>query len=370
MFRNIHYALHNMKRTLALICLLSSMFAVLSSQTNHVSFLFAGDAMQHQSQIDASKTPDGYDYTSCFKYVKDSVKAADIAVINLEVTHGGKPYKGYPMFSAPDGFSKALKDIGFDIFLTANNHCLDRRKKGLERTITVLDSLKVKHTGTFASQEKRDIYYPLMMIKNGVRIAMLNYTYGTNGIQVDSPNVVNYIDKKRILADIDAAKIMKADIIVANLHWGDEYKLKPNKEQKKLANYLVKHGVKLVIGSHPHVVQPIDIRRNISGEIESVIVYSLGNYISAMRIVNGTGGLMVNIDVSKEAGQPVRIDGCRYSLVWVNKKEKNGKFNFFELLPVSQFNNEEGKKYIGERNFKIMQTFNTTAQETIESMGR
>lgn len=340
------------------------------AQQNKVSFLFAGDAMQHQSQIDAGKTSAGYDYISCFKHIKDSVRAADLAIVNLEVTHAGKPYSGYPNFCAPDEFSYALKDTGFDIFLTANNHSLDKHKKGLERTLTVLDSLKVKHTGTFVNEEKRDIYYPLMIIKNGIRIAILNYTYGTNGIKAQSPNVINYIDRKQILNDIDAAKIMKADIIVANMHWGLEYKLQPDKEQKDLADFLIQHGVKLVIGSHPHVVQPIDIRRDSGGEIEAVVVYSLSNFISAMRIVNATGGLMVNIDISQEEDKPVKIDRCDYSLVWVNKKEKNGKFNFFELLPVDKFNNEEGKAYMGEQNFKIMQTFSETARKTVESMGR
>ncbi|NDV69844.1 CapA family protein [Dysgonomonas sp. 25] len=343
---------------------------ILHAQQNRVSFLFAGDAMQHQSQIDAGKTSAGYDYTSCFKYVKDSVQAADIAVVNLEVTHAGKPYTGYPSFCAPDEFSVALKDAGFDIFLTCNNHSLDKRKKGLERTIKVLDSLKVKHTGTFINQEKRDTHYPLMMIKNGIRIAILNYTYGTNGLTVQSPNIVNYIDKKQILNDIDMAKILKADIIVANMHWGLEYKLQPNSEQKELADFLIQHGVKLVIGSHPHVVQPIDIRRNESGEIDAVVVYSLSNFISAMKIVNATGGLMVNIDISKEEDKPVKIERCDYSLVWVNKKEKNGKFNFFELLPVEAFDNEEGKAHMGEQNFSTMQTFAKTARATVESMGR
>ena len=188
-------------------------------QEQKVSFLFAGDAMQHKTQLDVAKTKDGYDYSAYFKHVEDEIKQADIAVVNFETTLPGEKYTGYPRFGSPDEFAFTLKDVGFDVFLTANNHILDKDKKGLERTIDMLDSLKVKHTGVFKDKEKRDLYYPLMMIKNGIRIAMLNYTYGTNGFEVTKPNIVNYIDRKQILKDIDQVKLMQADIIIANVRW-------------------------------------------------------------------------------------------------------------------------------------------------------
>ncbi len=337
------------------------------AQEQKVSFLFAGDAMQHKAQLDVAKTKDGYDYSAYFKYVTDEIKEADIAIVNLEVTLPGTAYTGYPRFGAPDEFAYSLKDAGFDVFLTANNHILDKGKKGLERTVTVLDSMKVKHTGVFADEEKRDLYYPLMMIKNGIRIAMLNYTYGTNGYVVTKPNIVNYIDKKQILKDIDLAKLMKADIIIANMHWGYEYILKQNKEQEDLANFLLKNGVRLVIGSHPHVVQPIDIKKK-EDKIENIVVYSLGNLVSAMKPVNTTGGMMVKIDISKDKDNVIHIDSCSYSLVWVNKlmKDKDTPY-FFELLPVAEFNNEKGKEKLGDASFLKMQTFATNAKNAIES---
>lgn len=355
-----------MKKIILLFSLLLTLL-IGYAQEQKVSFLFAGDAMQHQSQLDAARTKDGYDYSSYFKHVKDEVQQADIAVVNLEVTLPGKGYTGYPCFGAPDAYAESLKEAGFDIFLTANNHILDKGKSGLERTLQVLDSMKVKHTGVFATAEKRELYYPLMMIKNGIRIAILNYTYGTNGFLAKAPNVVNYIDKKQILKDIEAAKQMKADIIIANMHWGDEYQLKPNKEQQSLANFLVDNGVRLVIGNHPHVVQPVDIRKE-NGEIKSVVVYSLGNFISGMKPVNTTGGLMVNIGISKDEDNAVRIDTCSYSLVWVNKRMKGDVPYFFELLPVSGFNNEEGKAVLGEAAFEKMQSFATAAKSVVESL--
>lgn len=324
--------------------------------------------MQHKAQLDVAKTKDGYDYSPYFKYVEDEIKAADIAVVNLETTLPGSGFTGYPRFGSPDEYAFALKDAGFDVFLTANNHILDKDKRGLERTVRILDSMKVKHTGVFVNSDKRELFYPLMIIKNGIRIAMLNYTYSTNGYVTKAPNIVNYIDRSQILKDIKAAKHMKADIIIANIHWGVEYVLKHNNEQKSLANFLLKNGVRLVIGGHPHVVQPIDIKKE-GDSIRSVVVYSMGNFISAMKPVNTTGGMMVKIDISKDDNGNVSVDKCDYSLVWVNKlmKDKNTP-SFFELLPVEDFNNEEGKAKLGEESFLKMQTFATNAKQAIESL--
>jgi poly-gamma-glutamate synthesis protein (capsule biosynthesis protein) len=341
-------------------------FGIASAQTDRVTLLFAGDAMQHKSQLDAAKTNEGYDYSSYFKWITPEVDSADIAVVNLETTLPGKAYSGYPMFGSPDEFAFSLKNAGFDVFLTANNHCLDKGKNGVERTIATLDWMQVKHLGTYASPEKRELLYPFIMVKNGIRIAMLNYTYGTNGIEAKSPNVVNLLDKKQILADIAVAKLMNPDIIVANVHWGDEYVLQPNKQQKDWADFFIKNGVRLVIGSHPHVVEPIDIRRN-GDEIESVIIYSLGNLVSGMKRVNTDGGMMATIEISKDIYGKTSIDTCSYSLVWVHKPIENGR-TAVQLIPVASFDNAEGRKALGETAYKKMMLFARNAKNAIESM--
>lgn len=143
----------------------------------------------------------------------------------------GKPYKGYPAFSAPDEFLTAIHDAGFNVLVTANNHSLDRGKSGLERTIQLIDSLKVPHAGTYINADEREKKYPLLLEKNGFRIALLNYTYGTNGIPVTPPNIVNYIDTAIIAKDIEESKAMKPDAIIACMHWGIEYQSLPDKEQ-------------------------------------------------------------------------------------------------------------------------------------------
>ena len=200
--------------------------------TDTLRLLFVGDLMQHQGQINAARTSTGYDYSTCFAYVKEEIKKADLSIANLEVTLGGKPYKGYPAFSAPDEFLTAIHDAGFNVLVTANNHSLDRGKSGLERTIQLIDSLKVPHAGTYINADEREKKYPLVLEKNGFRIALLNYTYGTNGIPVTPPNIVNYIDTAIIAKDIEESKAMKPDAIIACMHWGIEYQSLPDKEQK------------------------------------------------------------------------------------------------------------------------------------------
>jgi poly-gamma-glutamate synthesis protein (capsule biosynthesis protein) len=179
--------------------------------------------------------------------------------------------------------------------------------------------------------------------------------------------MVNIIDRKQILKDIELCKVMNADIIVANMHWGDEYKLKNNKTQEKLADFLIQNGVRLVIGGHPHVVQPIDIQKN-GDSIKNVVVYSLGNFVSGMRVVNTDGGMMVKVELSKENGSaPVKIDSCSYSLVFVHKPVIDGRAHY-QLIPVEKFDNEEGKEFLGATIFEKMQVFYKNAVGAIESL--
>lgn len=283
-----------------------------------VTLLFAGDLMQHITQIKAAFDGKRYDYSDCFKYVKDGISRADVAIANLEVTIGGKPYTGYPMFSAPDEFLFAAKDAGFDILLTANNHCLDRRKKGLERTIMMLDSLNIPYAGTYVNEEERRKKYPLLIEKNGIRVSLLNYTYGTNGMEITPPNIVNYIDKEVMAKDIEDAKAQQPDVIIACMHWGDEYKLLPNEEQKELTEWLFAQGVTHIIGGHPHVVQPMELRTDSLSGKQRIILYSLGNFISNMSAVNTDGGLVFGMELTKDS--TTRVSDCGYSLVWTARK--------------------------------------------------
>jgi poly-gamma-glutamate synthesis protein (capsule biosynthesis protein) len=277
--------------------------------------LFAGDLMQHQAQIDAARISEsGYDYTECFKHVKKEISKTDVAIANLEVTLAGAPYTGYPQFSAPDEYLTAIKDAGFDVLVTANNHSLDRGKAGLERTILMLDSLHIPHTGTYINEEVRTDTYPLLIKQNGFRISLLNYTYGTNSIQVTAPNIVNYIDKEIMARDIELAKAQQPDAIIVCIHWGDEYQLLPNETQKELADWLFSEGVTHIIGSHPHVVQPLELRTDTINDTKHLLVYSLGNFISNMSAPNTDGGLLVKLELEKDS--VTRVGNCGYSMIW------------------------------------------------------
>lgn len=290
--------------------------------------------MQHDSQIaDAYDSKTGrYDYSRCFEYVKPYTEAVDLAIGNLEVTLAGKPYKGYPQFSAPDELLVALKDIGMDVIVTANNHSVDRGKTGVERTIAMLDSFNIAHTGTFRTQKEKTILHPLLIEKQGFRLALLNYTYGTNGLPVTKPNVVNMLDTAAIRKDLIKASGMKPDAIIVFTHWGAEYQSLPSRSQKEITELCFKYGARLVIGSHPHVVQPMEWRR----DKDQLIAYSLGNFVSGQRKRYTDGGAMIRIELQKvrfeDNSSVTAIDTANYILEWVyrtNDSEKN-----YYVLPV------------------------------------
>ncbi|WP_455673388.1 CapA family protein [Phocaeicola sp.] len=336
---------------------------------DNITLLFVGDFMQHQAQIDAAKRENGYNYDDCFKHIKQEISRADIAIGNLEVPLGGKPYRGYPAFSAPDEYLYAIKDAGFDVLLTANNHCLDRGKKGLERTVWLLDSLKIPHTGTFINKDERGKHYPLLIEKNGFRIVLLNYTYGTNGIEVTRPNVVNYIDREQIKEDILSARRMMPDVIIACMHWGIEYRSLPERSERELADWLISNGVDHVIGAHPHVIQPMEIKRDLKSPAKHVVVYSLGNFISNMSKEKTDGGAMVKLKLQR-IFRITRLIDCKYSLIWTSRPEVSGKTNF-ELYPASfvdkSINNEEVKlmnRFLKDSRY-LLKTYNKGIEEYI-----
>lgn len=303
-----------------------------TTAVQRITLLFAGDLMQHKEQLNKALQADGtYNYADCFEPIKEAISQADFAIGNLEVTLGGKPYTGYPTFSAPDAYAAALQAAGFDVLLTANNHCLDRRKRGLERTIRQLDSLQIRHLGTYIDKEQRDLHHPLLLEKNGFRIALLNYTYGTNGIPLTAPNIVNYIDKTLIAEDIKAAQAMQPDAIIACMHWGIEYQSLPSREQQAMANWLLQQGVTHVIGSHPHVVQPMELRTDSLTKQQHVVVYSLGNFISNMSARKTDGGVLFKLELTKDS--TMRVSHCEYQLVWTARPALTRTKNFV-LYPV------------------------------------
>lgn len=316
---------------ISLLCGNTSLF-----ETPEVELLFVGDAMQHQAQLDKALELGGgktYDYSDCFTLIEPIVSGADYAVCNLEVPLGGGPdYTGYPCFSAPDSFAEELKKAGFDMMLTANNHCLDRRGKAAIRTLDGLDSLGIDHIGTYRNIAQRDSLVPFIKEIKGYDIAFLNYTYGTNGIQPDAGIEVAMIDKEKMKKEIALAREKGAEIVVVTIHWGIEYVLLENNVQRDLANFLVDCGADLIIGGHPHVVQPMKIVHNDKEDKDVLIVYSLGNFISNMKTADTRGGALVRATLTRDSSGKAVLKDASYETLFAAKPE--GKRNF-RVIPAS-----------------------------------
>ncbi|MBG16551.1 MAG: capsule biosynthesis protein CapA [Crocinitomicaceae bacterium] len=315
----------------------------LESNENELSLLFIGDIMGHGPQIkgaynDSTKT---YSYNDMFTYIKDEVSDADFTIANLEVTLAGKPYQGYPKFSSPDALALACKNNGIDGFVMANNHSCDRGDKGIIRSIEVVEKLNLLHTGTFKNKSTRDSLNLLILEKNNIKVGILNYTYGTNGLSFGDSVYVNLIDTTLMAKDIAKAKQLDIDKLIVFTHWGGEYKEQPDNYQLKTAQFLFSKNVDIIIGSHPHVLQKmIYVPKSESQDKlnESFIVYSLGNYVSNQRDRRKDGGCMVKLILQKNE-QEVRIKECGYLLTWVYRRLIDSKYNY-QILPCSKFEND------------------------------
>lgn len=318
-------------------------------QTDTLRLLFTGDIMGHIPQINSAEVVHNkkYNYTPCFQYVKPLLEQADLAIGNLELTLPGKPpYTGYPMFRSPDDLATALKEAGYDILVTANNHADDSHGAGVVHTIEVLRDLGLQQTGTFKNPHERSSFYPLMVYKKGFKLAILNCTYGTNGMPTDAPTIVNMIDTLQIKADLEEARARKPHFIIAFMHWGIEYQLQENEEQRSIARFLIRNGADLVIGSHPHVVQPIRIEGvAMPGNVrrEAIVVYSLGNFISSQTQPNTDGGIMFQLDLLKPKGSAaVRIGQYGMIPVWrYIHHPANGKSVYY-TVPIFRTERDPG----------------------------
>jgi poly-gamma-glutamate synthesis protein (capsule biosynthesis protein) len=314
---------------------------VITSVAKHeITLVFAGDIMQHMPQVDAAWNDEFgiYVYDSCFRYITPWLTVADLAIANLETTLAGKPYSGYPAFSSPDELVNGLLNAGIDIVGTANNHCCDRGRTGIERTASVLDSLGMMHMGTYRNADSYRKTNPMIVNTRGFRLAFLNYTYGTNGIPVPENNVVSLIEKDRMQADLKATHDSVVDMTMVFIHWGVEYQREPNAFQREIAGFLFTHGADVIIGSHPHVIQPMEWNMSDSLNKEQLVVWSLGNYVSNQRKQYTDGGAMFRLKLQKEAGH-TKIKDAGYQLTWVYNPMVKGKKQYY-ILPAARFEND------------------------------
>lgn len=353
------------KQTMLLLWLILAAYA---SPAQCVKIIFAGDLMGHMPQHNAALQEDGsYDYAPCFRFVKGYIGSADIAIVNLEVPLDGMPYSGYPQFSAPDALAQAAKDAGFDIMTTANNHCMDRGRHGLERTLHALDSMDIPHLGTYRDRSQRDSEHPLIVNCNGLRLAFLTYTYGTNGIPAVEPNVVNLIDTIEMARDLQVAKNKGVDFIITLIHWGIEYAVHSNAEQEKTARWLLEHGSNAVIGGHPHVVQNFTLDAIPDNErYPEIVVYSMGNLVSNQRDVNTDGGIMVELTLTKFRNSRIITQRCRYMPYWVYRGTVDGLYQYY-IVPSTDAAANPERYQIEGNDLKALQLFDNNTRKRLDA---
>lgn len=301
-----------------------------------------GDIMCHNTQyIDAYNDETGeYDFSYVFDDISLYTKTADICVGNLETTFAGEDvgYSSYPTFNTPDSLAYELKDIGVDVLSTAGNHALDKGFNGLSRTIDVLNDADISHLGTYKSKEEQD--KTLIKYVKGIKIAFVNFTYGTNGIPIpsDKPYCVNLIDKNLMKEQIDRAKEEEPNIIIACMHWGTEYKTTPSSTQEQLADFLFKNGVDIILGTHPHVLEPMEKRTvtlDDGSTKDGFVIYSLGNFIADQNAEYTRDSIILNIDITKHTDGKITIDNYEYVPIYMYK-DTSKKKQKMKLLDINK----------------------------------
>ena len=301
-----------------------------------------GDIMCHNTQYNDAYNKDtgAYDFSYVFDDISLYTKTADICVGNLETTFAGEDvgYSGYPTFNTPDSLAYELKDIGIDVLSTAGNHALDKGFNGLSRTIDVLNDADIAHTGTYKTEEEQNTI--LTKYVKGIKIAFVNFTYGTNGIKIPSGKefCVNLIDNDLITKQLDLAKSQNPDIIVACMHWGNEYKTTPNDTQKELSTFLFQNGVDIILGTHPHVLEPME-KQTVTLEDgttkDGFVIYSLGNFISGQTAENTKTSIILNLTITKHTDGKITIDKAEYKPIYMYT-DKSLKTKKMKLLDINK----------------------------------
>ena len=295
-----------------------------------VTLTLAGDLVMHEGLNTEARLPDGsYDYTRFFADVEPYISRSDYSLCCLESALTGGKIQSYPLFTSPDELAVSLRDVGFDLINTASNHALDGHQSGLIRTLDVLDSVGLDHVGTYRTQAEYDENNGILVREiNGVSFAFLDYSYGTNGIPIynfpyavnlfNTSYMSNYVspDYDKLAADMAAARALGTDIIAVSIHWGAEYQTEPSANQERVADFLFEQGADLVIGGHPHVPQPMELREIPNGDGTTrtgFLCYCLGNLLSTMKSDYTYLTAMVRLEITKQpaTGETV-ISGCSY----------------------------------------------------------
>ncbi len=350
-------------------------FAQIIPQRNSVvsiTISAVGDLMCHSLQYNYAELENGkYDFNPSFKFVKKYFENSDFVFGNLETVTAGRSrgYSTYPLFNSPDEYITALKNAGFNLLTTANNHALDKGKRGVIRTIEQLEKNNIGYTGTFKSKRDKDSIR-IFNIK-GIKIAFLAYSYGTNGIPIpkNSPYLINLIDTSLIHKDIKLARKNGAEIVLVYFHFGYQYSRKPNDFQKQIVNETINDGADIIIGGHPHVLQPVQYFKTRGATLDSgFVAYSMGNFISNQRDRYTDAGMILNITISKSTfSDSIYISNVSYTPTWVFRGEINvgikphAEKNEFLIIPSEEAFSSTSYSFLNSYDlYKIEQSIKDT----------
>ena len=314
-------------------------------KTSKLSLVMVGDALLHSSLYKDGYKNGKYDFSSQLEYIKPIIQNYDLAFYNQESILGGTELglSDYPTFNSPQEFGDSMIDAGFNLVSLANNHTLDRGEKAVLNSCNYWKNKDVLTAGSYSSKEEAEEIK--IKEKNGIKYTLLAYTYGTNGIKVKEGKeyLVNLYSDEKAKADIEKVRD-KVDLLMVSMHWGTEYKTEPTETQKKQAEYLSSLGVDIIIGTHPHIIEPITYIN------DTLVIYSLGNFISAQSTNNDYNTmveLMTSVDIIKEEkdGQTtIKLDNLNNELLY-NYYQKGSKWTNFKVIPFSMMNETYNKDY-------------------------
>lgn len=326
-----------------------------------VSMTAIGDIMCHNTQFKDAYSNGVYDFSYVFSDIETKIQEADISIGNLETTFAGsaRGYGGYPNFNTPEALATDLNELGIDVLTTANNHSLDTGYSGLESTINFLNNAGISHTGTSCSAEEQNTI--LYKNVNGLKFAFLAFTYGTNGISIPNGKeyCINLINTDFIFSQLELAKLEKPDVICVSMHWGEEYSLKQNQTQIDLSNFLFENGVDIILGSHPHVLEPFE-KKNITlpdgTEKEVFVIYSMGNFMSGQTQANTKTSIILNLKLTKHGNTgKLSIDKLSYTPIYTYTYPKYKNYKIINLKQaVFDYENDAPNRisYENYLNFK------------------
>lgn len=330
-----------------------------------VTLVMVGDVLLHTPVAESGRTEEGgYDFTEVFANVKEEIAGADLALVNQEVIIGGTELgiSGYPAFNAPYELGDALVDTGFDVILHATNHTLDKGKRGVLNCLAFWEESYPEEAvlGIHKTEEDSEEIY--VYEQEGIRIAILNYTYGTNGIALpqDMPFAVDLLEEERVVRDLQAAEEL-ADFTIVCPHWGTEYTLTQTKEQERWAELFAENGADLVIGTHPHVIEPVEWVE------DTLVYYSLGNFVNwtsgtGEGVANRMVGGMAQVTIGrKEDGEVCIVDWGVEPLVCHVEQGFGG----VTVYPLKEYNAE-----LSERNEIVKQDSDFSLDYCLELVER